>query len=61
MFIEITTPQNPIKVENTLRPYKRGERSFTPEVARHILQSTNNPKNIKDTLRLIAACPVAKI
>ncbi len=57
MFIEITTPQNPLRLENALRPYKRGEKPFTPEVARQILQSTNHKKNIYDTLQLIAALP----
>ncbi len=57
MFIEITTPQNPLCLENTLRPYKRGEKPFSPEVARQILQSTNHKKNIYDTLQLIANLP----
>ncbi len=57
MFIAITTPQNPLRLENTLRPYKRGEKPFTPEVARQILQSTNHKKNIADTLQLIASLP----
>ncbi len=57
MFIAITTPQNPLRLENTLRPYKRGEKPFTPEVATQILQSTNHKKNIYDTLELIASLP----
>ncbi len=55
MFIAITTPQNPLRLENTLRPYKKGEKPFTPEVATQILQSTNHKKNIYDTLQLIAS------
>ncbi len=57
MFIEITTPQNPLRLENTLRPYKRGEQPFTPEAAQQILQSTNHKKNIYDTLQIIASLP----
>lgn len=57
MFIAITTPQNPLRLENTLRPYKRGEQPFTPETAQQILESTNHKKNIYDTLQLIANLP----
>ena len=60
MFIAITTPQNPLRLENTLRPYKRGEQPFTPEAAQQILQSTNHKKNIFDTLQLIAALPLTE-
>ena len=57
MFIAITTPQNPLRLENTLRPYKRGEQPFTPEAAQQILESTNHKKNIYDTLQIIANLP----
>ncbi len=57
MFIAITTPQNPLRLENFLRPYKRGEQQFTPEAAQQILESTNHKKNIYDTLQLIASLP----
>lgn len=57
MFIEITSPANPIKVENILRPYKNGKKEFTPEVAETILRMTNHPHNIRNMLRLIVNLP----
>ena len=57
MFIEIINPSNPLRTENFLRPYKRGEKTFTPEVARQVLETTNHKKSISDTLQLIANLP----
>lgn len=57
MFVEISEPMNALKVELFLRPYKKGEVSFTPSVATKVLQMTNNPRNIKDMLELVAGLP----
>lgn len=46
MFIRITTQSNALRTENFLRPYKRGEKEFTPEVARQILTMTNHPNKL---------------
>ncbi len=56
MFIEITTPQNPLRLENTLRPYKRGEQPFTPKQPKNP-RINHHKKNIYDTLQIIANLP----
>ncbi|MCM1323536.1 MAG: hypothetical protein NC218_05190 [Acetobacter sp.] len=57
MFIEITTPNNPLKTAVFLTPYQQGTQAFTPEAAQQILSMSNHPKNIKDMLTLITALP----
>lgn len=57
LFVAITNPVNALRVENIIRPYKKGEKAFTSKVARDILSMTNHPKNIRDILNIIAALP----
>lgn len=53
MIVDITEPKSPLAIENMLRPYKRGEKEFTPRAAMEVLRSSNYKRSIRDMLDLI--------
>lgn len=60
MGLYVTSPLSPLKLENMLRPYKRGEKDITIDVGLQVLLSTNYPRNIRDMLACVEKLPIDK-
>ncbi len=60
MGLLISSPKGALKIENMLRPYKRGEKEITLDVGSEVLLSTNYARNIRDMLMCIEKLPLDK-
>ena len=60
MGLPITSPKGALKIENILRPYKRGEKEITLDVGTEVLLSTNYARSIRDLLMCIEKLPLDK-
>lgn len=60
MGVYVTSPLSPLKLENMLRPYKRGEKDITLDVGLQVLLSTNCARNIRDMLACVEKLPIDK-
>lgn len=60
MGLLITSPKGALKIENMLRPYKRGEKEITLDVGMDVLLATNYARSIRDMLLCIEKLPIDK-
>ena len=60
MGLLIISPKGALRIENMLRPYKRGEKEITLDVGLDVLMSTNYARSVRDMLLCIEKLSIDK-